>query len=180
MVILKDVLFLLFSGLAVIFDLREQRIPNWLNFPATGAGLLLNGWNGFPSLLDSLYGCGLGIGIFVLPFILGWLGAGDVKLMGALGAILGSAIIPRVAFYSVLAGGLLALFSLVGKKFKLRSLTSVWLDFKLLLMTKGTVLPEAVGQRSRKGSHTVPYGVAIVLGALVAVYYDPDGHWAGF
>ena len=130
MVILKDVLFLLFSGLAVIFDLREQRIPNWLNFPATGAGLLLNGWNGFPSLLDSLYGCGLGIGIFVLPFILGWLGAGDVKLMGALGAILGSAIIPRVAFYSVLAGGLLALFSLVGKKFKLRELNKCLVGFQ--------------------------------------------------
>ena len=85
---------------------------------------------------------GSALGFLSLPFILGWLGAGDVKLMGALGAILGSAIIPRVAFYSVLAGGLLALFALVGKKFKLRGLTSVWLDFKLLIMTKGTVLPE--------------------------------------
>ena len=177
---LKDVLFLLYSGLAVISDLRAQRIPNWLNFSATGAGLLLNGWNGFPSFLDGLYGFALGIGIFILPFILGWLGAGDVKLMGALGAILGSAFIPRIAFYSVLAGGLLALFALVQKRVRLRTFTSAWLDFKLLLMTKGTVLPEAVGQRSRKGSHTIPYGVAIVLGALVAVYYDPDGHWAGF
>src|SRR6266850_237315 len=110
----KDVLFLLFSGLAVIFDLREQRIPNWLNFLATGAGFLLNGWDGFLSLRDSLSGFGLGIGIFVLPFILGWLGAGDVKLVGALGAILGSAVILRVAFYSVLTGGVLAVFSLVG------------------------------------------------------------------
>jgi len=177
---LKDILLLLFSGLVVIFDVREQRIPNWLNFLAIGAGLLLNGWNGLPAFVDSLYGCALGIGVFVLPFIFGWLGAGDVKLMGAFGAILGSTFIPRVAFYSVLAGGLLALFALAGKKFKVKGFTSVWLDLKLLLMTRGTIVPEGVGQRSRRGAHAVPYGVAIVLGALIAMYYDPDGHWAGF
>ena len=176
----NDALLLLFSGLVVIFDIKEQRIPNWLNFLATGAGLLLSYWSGIPSFLDSLYGCGLGIGIFIFPFILGWLGAGDVKLMGALGAILGSTPILRTAFYSILAGGVLALFSLVGKKARFRDFTSAWLDFKLLLMTRGTVTPESVGQRSQKGAHTVPYGVAIVLGALIAVYYDPDGHWAGF
>lgn len=176
----KDALLLLFSGLVVIFDIREHRIPNWLNFSAIGAGLLLNGWGGLPSFVDSLYGCGLGIGIFVLPFIFGWVGAGDVKLMGALGAILGSPAVPRMAFYSVVVGSLLALFSLVGKKVRLKDFTSVWLDLKLLLMTRGAVVPEGVGQRSRRGAHTVPYGVAIVLGALIAVYYDPDGHWAGF
>ena len=180
MLSLKDILLLLFSGLVVTFDCREQRIPNWLNFLATGAGLLLNGWSGVPSFVDSLYGYGLGMGIFILPFIFGLVGAGDVKLMGALGAILGSPTIPRVAFYSVVAGGFLALFAIMGKKVRLRDFRDVWLDFKLLLMTRGEVRPESIGQRSRKGSHTIPYGVAIVLGALIAVYYDPDGHWAGF
>ena len=180
MLSLKDVLLLLFSGLVVTFDCREQRIPNWLNFLATGAGLLLNLWSGVPSFVDSLYGYGLGMGIFILPFIFGLVGGGDVKLMGALGAILGSPAIPRVAFYSVVAGGFLALFSIMGKKVRLRDFMDVWLDFKLLLMTGGQVKPESVKQRSQKGARTVPYGVAIIIGALLAVYFDPDGHWAGF
>lgn len=145
-----------------------------------GGGVLLHSWGGFPPLLDSLYGCSLGIGLFLLPFIVGWLGAGDVKLMGALGAILGSAIIPRVAFYAVLAGSLLALVAFLGTKSRLRDFTNLWRDFKLLILTKGAVLPESVAERSHKGAHTIPYGAAIVLGALIAVYYDPEGHWAGF
>lgn len=176
----RDILLFLFCGLAVFFDCKEKRIPNWLNFLAIGAGLLLHSWGGFSLLLDSLYGCGLGIGLFLLPFIFGWLGAGDVKLMGALGAILGSSLIPRVAFYAVLAGSLLALCALLGNKPRFRDFTNTWRDFTLVLMTRGTVLPESVAERSHKGAHTVPYGAAIVLGALIAVYYDPDGHWAGF
>ncbi len=180
MLSLTDALLFLFSGLVVIFDVRERRIPNWLNFLAIGVGFLLHGWNGVSSFLNSFYGCLLGLGLFIVPFVLGWIGAGDVKLMGALGALLGVTLVPRMTLYAILAGGVLALFSLVGKKVRVGDFTSAWLDFKLLLMTHGTVKPESARQRSHKGARTVPYGVAIIVGALIAVYYDSDGQWAGF
>src|SRR4051812_25032563 len=97
-----DLFLVFFLGLAAGFDLRERRIPNWLILGALTGGILLNCWRGTPQLLTSLEGLGLGIGIFLIPFALGWLGAGDVKLLGAVGAVLGSQWLPRVIFYSAL------------------------------------------------------------------------------
>ena len=92
--------------------------------------------------------------IFFIPFAFGWLGAGDVKLFGAIGAILGLGWIPRLFFYTALLGGVSALISLA--------------------------FAEAVRRQLFKGTLTIPYGVAIGLGALTAFYLDPRGTWAGF
>src|ERR1043166_490256 len=104
-----DLFLIFFLGLAAGFDLRERRIPNWLVLVALTGGSVLNFWQGLPQLLSSLEGFGLGVGIFLIPFALGWLGAGDVKLLGAVGAVLGAHWLPRVIFYSALVGGVFAL-----------------------------------------------------------------------
>ena len=169
-----------FLGLAVAFDLRERRIPNWLVFLALGAGFLLNAWQGVEQLLSSVWGFGLVIVIFLLPFAMGIMGAGDVKLLGAVGALLGAAWVPRVLFYSALAGGLLAAFSLANKGGHWSVIRETWMDLKLFVTSGGTVVPASVGERDAQGAHTIPYGVAIGLGTLVAFYGDPQGYWAGF
>jgi hypothetical protein len=56
----------------------------------------------------------------------------------------------------------------------------IWGDVKLVVATRGGTLPPGVAQRVAAGSHALPYGVAIALGALVAFYGDPKGRWAGF
>jgi Flp pilus assembly protein protease CpaA len=63
---------------------------------------------------------------------------------------------------------------------KPKAFKGVWYDFKLLIMSRGRILPDAVSERRMKGARTVPYGVAIGLGTLVAFYVDPKGEWAGF
>ena len=72
-------------------DFRMQRIPNYLTVPAAIAGLVCSLLlPGSPtSWQDSLLGFGLGFAIFFLPFLLGGGGAGDLKLVAALGAWLG-------------------------------------------------------------------------------------------
>jgi prepilin peptidase CpaA len=177
---LVDTFLALLIGLAVIFDLKERRIPNWLVLIATLGGLSLHFISGTSEFLNSLSGFGLGIALLFIPFALGLLGAGDVKLVGAIGAVLGVTWIPRVLFYSVLAGGLLALLSLAVRRFQWSVLKETWLDVKLLVTSRGTVLPASVGDRDIKGAHTIPYGVAIGLGTLIAFYGDPQGYWAGF
>jgi prepilin peptidase CpaA len=100
-------------GLAAIacgWDLRTRRIPQLLTLGGALAGLayhLLNG--GWQGGLASLGGWAVGIAIFLVPFALGGLGAGDVKLLGALGAWLGAGPVVWVALYTGVAGGVLAL-----------------------------------------------------------------------
>lgn len=167
-------------GLAAAFDLWERRIPNWLVFLALGVGFLLNAWQGTEQFLSSLGGVGLVIVILFLPFAMGLMGAGDVKLLGAVGALLGVAWVPRVLFYSALAGGLLALLSFAPQQVQWSVLKDTWLDVKLFVTSGGTVVPASVGERDSKGVHTIPYGVAIGLGTFIAFYGDPQGYWAGF
>ena len=59
-------------------------------------------------------------------------------------------------------------------------LRSAWLECKLAILTLGRVLPQAVAPRASKGSQTIPWGVAIGAGTIVAYYVDSQGKWAGF
>src|SRR5690242_9497937 len=98
------------AGLAVVTDLRTRRIPNALTFG--GAVIAAASWTyaeGFAGLGHSALGWLAGVGLFMPLFLVGGMGAGDVKLLGAVGACLGPAGALFTALYSVIAGGALAL-----------------------------------------------------------------------
>lgn len=95
---------------AIYTDLRRSRIQNWLTFSAMGMGLLVQASiGGLHGALSSLAGLGVGMGLFLLPYACRALGAGDVKLMAAIGSIIGPFGVLSVATLSVLVGGLYAL-----------------------------------------------------------------------
>lgn len=166
-------------ALAIFFDLKERRIPNWLTAAAILLGLSINLFEGFAQFLYGFSGLAVGIAVLIIPFALGWLGAGDVKLVGSLGALLGIHWMPRILFYSGLMSGLLALISVACRGLQLRGFVRLWKDVKLMVMSFGRVLPEPVWQRAGE-SKTIPWAVGIGLGVLVAFYLDRDGKWAGF
>jgi len=93
---------------AAWIDFRTFRIPNALVLLGAGFGLLVQTWgSGLDGLLLSVAGLALGL-MLMLPFYLFRLtGAGDVKLMGAVGAILGPAALLQALFFSLIAGGAL-------------------------------------------------------------------------
>ena len=177
---LFDIFLIFFTGLAAVFGLTQRRIPNWLILLGLLVGLLLHLPGGVRQLLESVAGLALGILIFFLPFALGWLGAGDVKFMGVIGAMLGVGWIPRILFYSALAGGLLAVFAIFTKGVNIQLLRRTWRDIKLLLVSRGAMLPEPIAAKEESRASTIPYGVAIGVGTLIAFYCDPQGQWAGF
>ncbi|MDZ7619430.1 MAG: A24 family peptidase [Patescibacteria group bacterium] len=83
-----------FVAVAAVSDLRTRRLPNWLTVPAFAAGLVAHSvMNGFAGLGFALLGFATGFGILLVLWLIGGGGGGDVKLMGALGAWLGSSLI---------------------------------------------------------------------------------------
>jgi prepilin peptidase CpaA len=169
-----------FSGLSIGFDVCQRRIPNWLVLAGATAGIAFGAFDGRSKLYESLLGLVFGIGILIIPFALGWLGAGDVKLLGAMGALLGVRMLPRVFFYTALCGMILALVSIALRGVNWGAFQTAWREFKLLILSRGGIMPATVSEKVAAGNHALPYGVAIALGALVAFYIDPKGKWAGF
>jgi prepilin peptidase CpaA len=91
------------------WDLRTRRIPQLLTLGGAIAGLafhvMTGGWTAGAA---SVAGWLVGIAIFLLPFALGGLGGGDVKLLGALGAWMGPANAVWLGLYAGVAGLVMA------------------------------------------------------------------------
>jgi prepilin peptidase CpaA len=143
---------------AVLTDLRSRRISNRLTYPTMLIGLVANsafdGWTGFG---HSMLGWGAGLGIMLVPFMLGAMGAGDVKLMAAIGAVKGPEFVLVAALYACLTGGLLAVYYLIKERRVTNTLR--YLTFGWIWALKGS------GQKA--GS--VPYAPAIAAGVVLAL-----------
>ena len=116
MVTANNMLLLMLVGASGFFDARERKIPNKITFTGILIGLAFNlitgGWTG---LLQSIGGMLAGLAIFFLPFVMGGMGAGDVKLMGAIGALMGWQFSLLTALYSALVGGAMVVAYLLYK-----------------------------------------------------------------
>src|SRR5436190_23423280 len=99
LILAREIVLVFVLFLSVIFDLRVRKIPNWLTVPGVVAGLLLNCFEGLAQFLHGFSGLMGGVGVLIVPFALGWLGAGDVKWLGVGGAVLGVRWIRCVLFY---------------------------------------------------------------------------------
>lgn len=89
--------------LAATYDMRERRIPNWLTTAGVAAGVVLH-WKA------ALLGLGLALLVMMVPFFMRAVGAGDVKLMTAVGALAGPKGFLFIAVFSAVAGGVMALY----------------------------------------------------------------------
>jgi len=111
-----DILVAVIVLIAAVTDFRTRRIPNWLTISGICSGLALNcvlaGWSG---LKTSLSGLALGFVVYFFFYFLRAMGAGDVKLMAAVGAIVGPSSWLVIFIASALAGGLFALILMVWK-----------------------------------------------------------------
>ena len=103
------VVLLALLGAAAIFDLRERRIPNLLIAIALPAGFALAAWASGPhGLWFSAKGVATGFVLFFPLFLLRAFGAGDAKLMMAIGSFLGPVDTFVVAAIALAAAGFIA------------------------------------------------------------------------
>jgi len=132
------------------FDIRSRRIPNQLIVLGILIGILINALGNTPGRFSfGLYGFMLGFGIMLVPYFFGWLGAGDVKLFAVVGLFLGPDNTLNAAIYTAMCGGLLALLYIVTIK---------------VTKIRGNV------QSNPAIKSTLPYGVAIFGGTLMALF----------
>jgi len=106
---------------AAVYDLRERRIPNFLTVAATVLALAAHCWaGGYDGLTIWFWGLLAGAGLLMIPFAMGGMGAGDVKLLACAGSMLGATQVFYVFVASSLLGALLALPALAARMQKAR------------------------------------------------------------
>src|SRR5580765_5769850 len=106
---------LIVGGIACVCDLRTRRIPNILTFGGAALAIIYSMWTSGPGgLVTSIGGWLVGAALFLPMFVLGGMGAGDVKLAACTGAWLGPMAALFVALYSAIAGGVMALAVALG------------------------------------------------------------------
>jgi len=157
-----------FIALCIGVDLRTRRIPNLLSGSAILAGPVLNAlYFGRPGLLASLVGFALTVGILLGPFALGGIGGGDVKMMGAVGALLG----PRLALAGVAAGMILggAIMTLhLLRRGRLREKLAATGEMVTVAAWSRSLTPLKVSATDR-GAIALPYSVPLGLGTVAVL-----------
>jgi prepilin peptidase CpaA len=146
-------------------DLKSRRIPNYLTIPGMIVALTLYSiTNGFDGFIFSATGLATGIALLILPYIMGGMGAGDVKLMGAVGSFLGAKATLVAFLFIALAGGVYSLAIILVR----RDVFKGFFSEKLLVLSNMVMLGQYVpiengntGQKPR-----LKYGVAIAFGTI--------------
>ena len=166
------IIFLLLASVLIISsitDLRSHRISNRLTYSTMLFGMIFYSLtSGLSGLLYSMGGLFLGLALLIAFYFVGGMGAGDVKLMAAVGSLLGPQGVFHAFLGTTLIGGIYALIILTKKGYLMDTLKRFGLMLKTFFMTKKFIyIPPA---RQEKAP-LLCYGVATSLGTLASVAY---------
>lgn len=149
--------------IAVITDIKKGMIYNWCTLTGALLGFILNFiQGGLPGLGNSVLGFFVGLGLLFIPFALGGIGAGDVKLLAACGAFMG----PIFAVKSFLFGAIFG--ALMGVGYTLFKKGSKGIKEMALSIMSGMAFVQSF--KGRKVKENLPYGVAVATGAILAYF----------
>jgi prepilin peptidase CpaA len=153
--------------IAAYTDMTRGKIYNWLTIPGIIFGPILSltlsttNQSRF-SLISSLIGITLGGGIFIIFYLLRQMGGGDVKLMAAVGGLVGYPVILIIIFYTAIVGGILAAGLLIWHRQRWQA---------LLKSVFSRMRGQIVEHNSACLPLTMPYGLAIALGTMWTYIY---------
>lgn len=147
-------------------DWRSRRLPNWLTVAGFCIGIIANttffGWAG---MKNALIGAGIPLAILLPVVLLRGLGAGDWKLMGALGAIVGRDEILHVLVVTIIFAGLIAFGQMIRQKRVLVTIRNLW------ELVRGFFIfglkPNPEFNLDNAGASALPFGVAAAAATLL-------------
>lgn len=160
---------------AAMIDLRTFRIPNLITMPfAVGALTYYGVLYHYSGLLFSLAGLGVGLLLLLVPYMLGGLGGGDVKLLGMVGAFLGPKAVVSAFYFIAIIGGLYAVSVLLlhFKSFRNFYASIRTTLYEYILTRKISPGPNALGN----GRPRLKYGLAIAFGTGLFIVIQAEGY----
>lgn len=163
-----DIILIVVMVICFITDVREQKIYNKIVIPSILIVLIINSWvYGFDGFKLSSLGFLTGMAILLIPYLLGGMGAGDVKLLAFVGAAKGVTFAINSAIYMALIGGLISLIVLIFNKQAISFFKSVifWIISRIYNVRRKIEFSNS-GKSSK-----FPYGTAIVAGAMICLFF---------
>lgn len=137
---------------AVIDDLARRHIANWIPAAALAGGF---GWqigqSGWQGALTALAGTATGFAVFLIFYLMGGMGGGDVKLMAGFGALLGTGRLLEAALWTAGIGGIMAVMVLGWKALR------------------RSPAPTTLSAEEREREASIPYAPAIALGVWLSL-----------
>lgn len=157
-----DIILFLVLVICVVTDVKSRKIFNSITLPTIVIGftyyLFTNSLEGF---LYSGKGFLVGFLLLLIPFIMGGIGAGDVKLLAAVGSIKGVLFVFNTFFYAAIIGGVIALIIMVRRKELISFFRRLFFFFVFIKGSEGSMNLDKTDL-----APTIPYGVPIAIGAM--------------
>ena len=158
-----NIILILLALTSFITDISKNKIYNAQTYPSMALGLILGyAAGGGHGILMSFAGLLTGLALLFIIFLAGGIGAGDVKLLGAIGALKGTVFVLWTIFYTGLIGGVLAFALLILKGRLLSTFKNLFTFVRHPVKARGNQKPEE--------RMYLPYGVAISLGSIWALF----------
>lgn len=157
--------------MTLISDIRTFKIKNKIIYPFVLSGIITNSWqNGYEGLGLALQGAALPIVLLFVFFLFRILGAGDIKLFSAIGAIMGPGFVLYTIVYSFLAGGVLALAIILVRE-NCRERFGYLLNYlKYSLLTLS--LKPYIDFSGENPGGKLPFALAVTCGVLLKFLFD--------
>jgi prepilin peptidase CpaA len=154
--------------IAAVFDVQQHRIPNWLTYPGIVLGVVLRGvlfgWKGLGGAVEGLLLAG---GIMLLFYAVRAMGAGDVKLMAAIGSLVGPGQAIVVLLATAICGGVMAIGYAVYRGRMWATIKNVGSVLRFHAWAGLQAHPEL--NLDNPTALRMPYGLAIAAGTLYAL-----------
>lgn len=161
-------LFFVIIFVCTCTDLMKRKIYNNVLYPSVAAALLihliLGGWSSF---FTSLLGLCTGFFLLLIPYLLGGIGAGDVKFLAMVGAFQGSVFVLVTALYMAYLGGVLAVLFILVSRDTLQTVKHILYSLYARGCGVYLTLPRKIPIKGK----TYPYGVAIAGGAVLSYLF---------
>lgn len=158
------------SGICGITDILYRKIPNYITFPLLFIAFGINIYKG--NFIMALIGFSLAFIIGFVGFVLGQMGAGDIKLMSALGAGFGLEPLFSILLVASIVGLIYALVAYIIKTINEGKISDKISALKVYAFNHkvfgASMLKDFL---KRENKHPIPFGTCLFIGVIIVKYF---------